>query len=143
MWNPRRFAQNLILYTVSVWLVTVFLHMLFNLQSTQLAATFVPAMFAALQEGQKYACSTGHRPEKSDIWKLSRVMAEVYLTTSVVLSVIAAVLSPEIRYVYAHIPLVVLFVIYGIFTGIALVVMRWGYSLGIKLGLQEREKNTG
>lgn len=142
MWNPRRFALNLILFSVSVWLVTVVIQMLFSIGSTA-ATSVIPAMLAAMQEGQKHAIATGHRPEASDIWRISRAMAEVYLGVTVVFCVILVVVSSDVRYVFAHINIGALFVIFGLFTGLALVFMRWGYSLGIRLGLQKSNKNTG
>ncbi|MGA9251393.1 MAG: ABZJ_00895 family protein [Roseobacter sp.] len=143
MWNPRRFTINIILFSFGIWLATGILEVLFNWNSPQVASSFVPAMFAAMQEGQRYGLVTGHRPEKATIWSLSRAMAEIHLTLMVILSIFASILSPDVRYMFAHINLALLFIVFGLFTGLSLVFMRWGYSLGIKLGLQEREKNTG
>lgn len=143
MWNPRRFTLNLILYSFGIWLVTGILQVLFDVGAPQLASSVVPGMFAAMQEAQRYAIATGHRPEKASIWCSSRMMAEIHLTLIVILSVIAATLSPDVRYMFAHVNIVALIVVFGLFTGLSLVFMRWGYSLGIKLGLEEREKNTG
>lgn len=143
MWNPRRFTLNLILFSFGIWLLTGIFQVLLNLGTPQFASSVIPAMFAAMQEGQKYAIATGHRPEKPAIWHLARSMAEIHLTLLVTLCAIAALLSPDVRYMFAHINLVVLIVVFGLFTGLSLAFMRWGYSLGIKLGLAEREKNTG
>jgi len=143
MWNPRRFTFNIILYSFAIWLGTGILEVLFNVGSPQVASSVVPGMFAAMQEAQRYAVATGHRPEKARIWHAARTMAEIHLTLIVILCAIAATLSPDVRYMFAHVNIVALIVVFGLFTGLSLVFMRWGYSLGVKLGLEEREKNTG
>ncbi len=143
MFNPRRFTLNLIVYSVGLWLIQSVLQVFFNLDPTERYLSILSTALAAMQEGHKYALHTGKQPAKEDTWRISRVMAEIYLTLTVILSVFASILSADVRTMFATIDLFALLLVFAIFTGMALVFIRWGYSWGIKLGLQEYNKNTG
>ncbi|MEE4187457.1 MAG: ABZJ_00895 family protein [Roseobacter sp.] len=143
MFNPRRFAINLTASTIGVMVLDAVLSSMFRIDVSNAYTAVLPALISAMVEGQKYAEETGRRPEKAEIWRISGVMAEIYLTVTVIFCVVLAIVSLDMRALFANINLIILFSIFGIFTGLALVFSRVGYGVGVKAGLKARNNNTG
>jgi len=143
MWNPRRYLANLLAYNMVMLVLSAIMLSLLGFLASVLAAAFLPVALAAMNEGQKYAARQRQVPEPSAIWRAGCAMAEVYLTVLVVATAVLALISAEFRGDLATANLFALFVFYGSFTGIALVVIRFAYAFGARLQLDEGSNHTG
>lgn len=143
MWNPRRFTRHLITYSFLVMAVEAVLRMLLRTDTSSLALTFAPVVVAAMQEGQKHAAATGVYPETTQIWRISRGMAEVCLTLWFLLTLALGLVVTNVRVMLMYIDLILLFSIFGVFTLMALIAIRWSYAWGVRLELRQHNNHMG
>lgn len=143
MWNPRRYLLNLLACNVVILVLFAVALSLLGILPTVFAAAFLPPALAAMNEGQKHAATARQFPETASIWRVSRAMAEVYLTILVIATAVLAIGNSEFRADLATASLFNLLLVYGSFTGIALIVIRFAYAFGIKLQLDEENNHTG
>lgn len=143
LWNPRRYLVSLLAYSVVILILFAVILSLLGFLVSVLAAAFLPVALSAMQEGQKYAETTREVPENLAIWRVSRAMAEVYLTVMVIATALLAVGNAELRADLGTANLLALFIFYGSFTLMALVVIRFAYAFGVRLQLDEGNNHTG
>lgn len=104
------------------------------------AATVIPAMVAAVYEGQRWAqANGGPMPEKGALWRgawrCTIAAAAVNLVTFVLLWMV-----PAIRELMQAIPFVFIAVLFVILLGVTLLINRFGLGLGIKSERKRQEK---
>jgi hypothetical protein len=143
MWNARRFLRNLFAYSFVMVLLIGFLQALLGGLSAGFTLMFAPVAIAALQEGQTFAVETLEDPSNEQIWRVSFAMAEVYLTFLVMVSALVALGFHDFRSMLGHSNIVLIFFIYGVFTLISLIAIRWSYAWGVKLGLNQQNNHMG
>jgi hypothetical protein len=143
MWKPRDFLRNLCLFSFLGLLLFLFLGSLLGPVIAVLVLFFGPVAAAALWEGMRSATVRGTAVPAGHIWTASRAMAEVYLTFTVILSMLVALWTPGFLRWLGTADLFVIIFIYGTMTLVAFVAIRWSYAWGVTLALEKTKGNTG
>ena len=93
----QRFALTYFGFMLGLMAISVVLKVFFETEFVNGGMALIPAIGAAMIEGQKYVQANEALPEKIQMWRFARVAAAVALAISLVAVAIGSFVVPQIR----------------------------------------------
>lgn len=93
----QRFALTYFGFMLGLMAISVVLKLFFETDFVNGGMALIPAIGAAMIEGQKYVQANETLPEKIQMWRFARVAAAVALAISLVAVAIGSFVVPQIR----------------------------------------------
>lgn len=138
--NLKRYALWFIAATIGLFIVVFALDYFLAMEFPNGAAAVIPAMVAAMVEGQKYA-ETSRDPVPSP-WKQAGALTIVGSAISIVFAIPAFIFLPELRGAFSQFPsLMIGMIVFGIL--ITWVVNRIFLTIGAKNQWKAMDRQAG